>query len=316
MSKSEMSRIAASTSVPGPAEVLYIAGYGHSGSTILNILLGQHEKVLGAGELFRLASAWQHNEYCSCGKPLPQCQLWRAIVDRWSTLARTDPIRDYPACQVACETRLPLAKHERSAYAHLTRSLFAAAREVSGKSLIVDASKLPQRARALMRVDGLEVRLVHLVRDARGVAWSLRHRLPKNLAAGLQSEKRGKSVVRTALLWAESNLGAERAVRQLGPARASRITYEDFVTDPTAALAVMGEMCGIDFSALSAGLARGDPLSTNHVMAGNRLRMNGGTALRPDFRWRQQLPWSQRRLIETLCAPLLYRYGYLGEVRS
>ena len=42
----------------------------------------------------------------------------------------------------------------------------------------------------------------------------------------------------------------------------------------------------------------------------------GGTALRPDFRWREQLPWPQRRLLEALCAPLLYRYGYLGEVRS
>lgn len=294
-----------------PVDVVYIAGYGHSGSTILNILLNQHAGILGAGELFRLASAWQSNEYCSCGSRLPQCELWSKIVHRWSDLAETDPIRDYGPLQAAAEAKWAGATRDVAMYERLTRSLFAAAREVSGKSLIVDASKVPQRASALSRVDGINLYIVHLVRDARGVAWSMRRRLPQDIAAGLQTEKRGRSVARTALHWMASNIGVERLLSRLEPRRVQRITYERFVTAPGPALESIGDLCGVDLSDLSATVDANTPLRAGHVMAGNRLRMSGATVLRPDFRWQKDLPVFQRRLLELACLPLLHRYGYL-----
>ena len=34
--------------------VLYIAGYGRSGSTVLDMLLGTHPRIIGGGELTHL----------------------------------------------------------------------------------------------------------------------------------------------------------------------------------------------------------------------------------------------------------------------
>ena len=175
-----------------------------------------------------------------------------------------------------------------------------------------NSSKLPGRARALARVRGIDLRLVHLVRDGRGVAWSMRRRLAHDPRAGVQASKRERSVIRTGLLWMWTNLSTERTTRALGDQRAVRLAYENLVADPAAAMARLAAILGTDLSPLVDQLTTGTPLVAGHVMAGNRLRMNGRLQLRPDLDWQAQLPTGQRRLFEQLCRPVLRRYGYLA----
>ncbi len=296
-----------------PVRVVYIAGYGHSGSTLLNIILGQHPAVVGAGELFRLAgAAWANREYCSCGEPLPRCPVWSEIVRRWAAHVGGDPIATYARLQATFEGWLPRRRGDAgwSAYAALTRGLFHATSEVTGRSIVVDASKLPGRARALAAVGDIDLRLVHLIRDGRGVAWSLRRHLASNPRLGLQVEKRERSVVRTALMWMATNLAAERVATKLPASRRLRLGYESLMSEPEAAMAGLGELCGLDLSAVARDISAGAPMASGHVMAGNRLRMGGQLRLAPDFEWQRRLPAKDRRLLDRLCRPLLARYGY------
>ena len=295
--------------------LLYIAGYGHSGSTLLNIMLGQAPGIMGAGELFRLAGAARAgDERCSCGPPVRACPVWREVLPRWArTVDEPDPLTSYRRLQRHCETFLPgIAARERDAYARHTRALLGAVREVTGRPVVVDSSKLPGRAHALAQVPGIDLRLVHLVRDGRGVAWSLRHRRQRDPGAGLEQDKRARSVVRTGLLWMAANLATERVARRLGPGRSIRLTYEELVREPKASLNRIGRMIGTDLDLLATGLATGRPLAAGHVMAGNRLRMRESLLIEPDTAWEERLPHSQRRVLEHLCRPLLRRYGYLG----
>jgi hypothetical protein len=298
-----------------PLRVVYVAGYGHSGSTLLNILLGQVPRVMGAGELFRLAgAAWPKGEFCSCGRTLPTCPVWSEVVHLWSQGVGGDAISSYRRLQQACEGwPAPVAGREVWAdYARHTTGLFMAIREVTGRSIVIDSSKLPGRARALARVPGIDLRLVHLVRDGRGVAWSMRRRLARDPQAGVQAAKRARSVLRTGLLWMSTNLAVERTARGLGERRAMRLAYEELVADPALALDRLGGTLGTDLSPLAAQLVVGEPLAAGHVMAGNRLRMDGALRLRADLDWQAQLPVGQRRLFEQLCRPVLRRYGYLA----
>lgn len=295
--------------------VIYIAGYGHSGSTLLNILLGQLPEVMGAGELFRLAgAAWPRQEFCSCGRSLPDCEVWRTIVDRWSEHAGDGAVARYHGLQRACERWLLPAR--RSAlwqdYVGHTLGLLTAIQEVTGRTLIVDSSKVPGRARALARIPGIDLRLVHLVRDGRAVVWSMRRRLERDPRAGVQALKRERSVLRTALMWTGTNLIVEHASQALGGGRAIRITYEELMGDPGATLGRLGPLLEADLAPIAARLAAGEPLAAGHVMAGNRLRMHGTLQLRPDHEWQRQLPADQQRLVERLCRPILHRYGYLA----
>lgn len=64
-------------------EVTYILGLGHSGSTILDILLSHHSDVLGLGETVGVlhnknTSEEQTKELCSCSEPMTRCPFWSA----------------------------------------------------------------------------------------------------------------------------------------------------------------------------------------------------------------------------------------------
>jgi hypothetical protein len=295
--------------------VVYVGGYGHSGSTLLNIMLGQSPGIMGAGELFRLAgAAWPREEFCSCGVALPRCPVWNAIIDHWTAHVGGDAVARYDRLQRACE-RWPLPVRETGAwqdYAGHTLGLFTAICDVTGCATVVDSSKIPGRARALARISGLDLKLVHLVRDSRGVAWSMRRRMAPDLRAGIQAGKRERSVIRTALMWTWTNLAVERTARILGSERAVRVTYELLAEDPIATLERLGSAIGADLAAVARMLSQGVPLAAGHVMAGNRLRMHGALRLRPDLEWQARLPEEQRRLVERLCRPILRRYGYLA----
>ena len=41
-------------------EIIYIAGYGRSGSTILDVSLGQHDDIMGMGEFTNIFIEWEN----------------------------------------------------------------------------------------------------------------------------------------------------------------------------------------------------------------------------------------------------------------
>ena len=51
-------------------------------------------------------------------------------------------------------------------------ALYEAIVEVTGKAAVADSSKKPNRAFALAQSERLELKVLHLVRDGRGVVWS------------------------------------------------------------------------------------------------------------------------------------------------
>src|SRR5262245_53099489 len=63
---------------------LYIMGRGHSGSTILDILLGNSRQIESVGELLAGLSRADH-EMCCCGETMPDCAFWREVRSRVET---------------------------------------------------------------------------------------------------------------------------------------------------------------------------------------------------------------------------------------
>ena len=85
---------------------------------------------------------------------------------------------------------------------------------------------------ALALIPEIDLRVIHVVRDGRGVAWSLAKPYKRDVKSGLQREIKPKSVSRTALRWTMVNLGTEYLSRKLDPKKVMRVRYEDFVSDP------------------------------------------------------------------------------------
>lgn len=65
-------------------KIIYIAGLGHSGSTILDMALGCHPDIVGLGEIYAVLNkknqkALFEKSTCSCGKKGVVCRFWKDL---------------------------------------------------------------------------------------------------------------------------------------------------------------------------------------------------------------------------------------------
>ncbi len=302
------------------ARVLYLGGLGRSGTTLVERLLGELPGVCALGEIVHL---WQRdirdNERCGCGAPFGACTFWRRVgelafrgwtnvdVDRVHALRDTvERTRFIP--RLAAD-RLPAGQLAAvREYAGFYSRVYAAAAEVSGAAVVVDSSKHSALAHVLRWAGDLDLRVVHVVRDARGVAYSWTKTVARPETDGADEMTR-YSPSRSALLWNAHNAAFGLLARRGVPVR--RIRYEQFLADPRAALRELAGFAGVsagDLGFLGDGHA---DLGVGHSAAGNPMRFTvGRLPLRRDDAWQRALPGGQRRLVGTMCAPLLRAYGY------
>ena len=186
-------------------------------------------------------------------------------------------------------------------------------REVAGKPVIVDSSKSPPRALVLAMMPGIDLYLVHLVRDGRGVATSHTKTWRKDLQAGVTRDVKRRSVWETAARWTSVNLGAKWVRFLLSSGKSVRLRYEDYIADPRGALDNIGQLVDLDLTEVSRTVSAGGTIQAGHNIAGNHLRMSENIRLAPETgqcRNKDVLSAWQQRLSWTLMGWLLRRYGY------
>src|SRR5215218_2715 len=334
-----------------PVRVLKITGTARSGSTILDVVLGNHPDIESVGEVNRLIrTGWISREslrgidskklavpICTCGKrldvlyvdtPDEACPFWSSVRREWVERTDEDSIESYPKLQNDFELKkrwsryglvsLPRLLYEKRSpsapfrsYARLTRTFFESIRAVSGKPIIVDSSKSPARALAFGMIPGIDLYVVHFVRDGRGVITSLRKTFKKDLQAGIMWDHKGHPMWKTVVRWTVLNLASEWICIQLGPKRTMRLRYEDFVADPKSALEKIGTLIELDLADAANAAASGEPMQAGHNIGGNRTKKSGTITLQPDTKeWRMALSPTEQRLLWMLIGWLMRRYGY------
>ena len=291
--------------------VVYIGGAGRSGSTLLDNLLGSSPGWFSAGELRLLWSArqlWTHR--CGCGLPLRNCELWSAVLTEigevdlaWAAAMDERMLRSRRAWRVFRRAGVS-ATPEENRFVELTGRVARAVSAVSGDRVVVDSSKSPTRV-AVLAASGLDVAVVHLVRDPRAIAWSWRR------SARPTEEKNPftpRSTATAAAEWTANNVATEGVVRRAG-VRSVRVRYEDLVDAPARTLAAIAELVGAELDVPIDGSVA--TLSANHTVAGNPSRFRtGDISLQRDEEWHACLSVGDRRLTTTVTLPLLPRYRY------
>jgi hypothetical protein len=134
-------------------KVIFIASLARSGSTLLDLMLGGHPRFVGLGEMFRMLTPdtdWldrTREVLCSCGSTMDQCSFWGPVS---VTLRRNQG--------VSIQKRYKI--------------LLDAFGEAFGKDCVtVDSSKHLKALQTLSSVPGVEVRVLHLIKDVR--AWTV-----------------------------------------------------------------------------------------------------------------------------------------------
>lgn len=297
-----------------------MVGSGRSGSTLLDILLGQIEGVFSTGELHSLWWAGiLEGRRCGCGLAVTDCPVWRGVIARSSS----DGSHRSDALEVTrLQRSVPgpvgawfLARGRGRASGDLDRygrrlvETYRRIAETSGARVVVDSSKHPAVGALLPRLAGIRPYFVHLVRDPRGVAHSWRRRKPATDRYGTLEMERfyaGASAGRWVL-----EQGAGRALCRANPNSSLELRYEDLARDPVSAvgriLALVGEEPG---PAAVLGSPRVD-IRTTHTVSGNPVRLHAGPLrISLDDEWRTAMPPVRRWLVTALTLPLLLRYRY------
>jgi hypothetical protein len=303
--------------VTAPVTVLFVMGSARSGSTILANVLGQAPGFFSAGEIRFLWERLRQGRRCGCGRPVSACELWGPVVD--------DQIADAPATAeemvrwdhsilrlghtASLTRRRPEPGSDLARYAAALGAVFASVARRTGAQVVIDSSKRPSNGAVVRWVSGVEVRYLHLVRDARAVAFSRRQRKSNPDREG-GGEMAVSSPAESSLHWAASNAAAD-LVRAHARGRSLLLRYEDFVRDPGAALHRIGRLVGIDVDPGSLVRDGRVQMGANHTVSGNPARfVTGPVELRADERWIRSMPPIDRRLVTALTGPLLLRYGY------
>jgi hypothetical protein len=305
----------------GKTKVLYVAGFGRSGSTLLGNVLGQVDGFVSVGEL---RSIWEYglvqNKVCGCGAPFEKCEMWQPIIDEaFGGMGGVDPRKMIQLRESWARTKhIPLMltppsrqliKQRLAEYLDALERLYSAVLTTTGSRVVVDTSKFPSYGFVLGMVPSVDLHVVHLVRDPRAVAYSwLRKRLhpdPENPEYMPQRSPVGSSV-----RWMTRNLATEALWRR-SPQRRLLLRYEDFVAEPRKAIEQVMKLVGEE-KAPRPHLGEDEvELGMNHNVWGNPSRFQTGKVeIRPDKEWAYRMKPGDKRLISSLTFPLLVRYGY------
>ena len=304
--------------------VVFIGSIPRSGSTIVSDLLNEHPHVVNIGELVHL---WERgvieNNLCGCGRAFAECEFWGKVGEvafgGWSHVSgermralqlRADRTRHIPALMLPNITRGFGTSIVQ--YGAVVSRILRAVREVSGASVIVDTSKHVSTALLLRQLPDVDLRIVHLVRDPRGVAHSWSKSVKRPEVTQAEREMARLHPARIGLRWMWFNWAFSNMDRLGVPV--STIRYEDFVADPHGALDHLFDFAGVDpisreLFEVSAPLVLGE----GHSVAGNPRRLERApVAIRGDDEWLTQFDPRLRALVGRVTAPMMGRYRYSG----
>jgi hypothetical protein len=309
----------------GRVKVLCILGWGRSGSTLLGRIAGQMEGFFLVGELRYI---WDRglieNRLCSCSRTFVDCPVWHEILSRVPledghlSAARMMELREeglHTRHLLLAPTREGLRSRvaRMGEYTEALEKLYRAARNVSGSRVIVDTSKFPSYGYVLQSTPGIDLYVLHLVRDPRAVAYSWASRRKPKPDHGDAAGKRFMTphgLFESALVWSGWNLSIERIWRR-EPQRYMLLRYEDFVENPRHAMSDVLRFLDEEETELPFFDERKVLLDASHTFSGNPDRFQSGVVeVAPDEGWRRQMSAVQKATVTVLTLPGLLNYGY------
>ncbi len=306
--------------------ILYISGYNRSGTTLLMRLLSRIEGFVAVGELWHVWNvSFGSNELCGCGKPFRQCEFWNAVAtEAFGGMDRVNAAEMqtlWRATQNAAAIPALLFKPLRArefqnqlhAYTSHVAALYAAIQKISHARVIVDSSKAARYALALQEIPNIDLRVAHLVRDSRAVAYSWLRKKIKPDVHWKQAYMEQYSPLKSAREWALANTLSQSlaALRD----KYTVVRYEDLVREPRHVLTQI--LNALDLTADLQWLDAPISFGIDHTMSGNPNRFQQGIVkLKPDDEWRAQMAASHKSLVTALTLPWLWRYGYLRAANS
>ena len=269
--------------------IIYITSRGHSGSTLLDLLISSHSQVASVGELKMLSRHF--DDPCTCGADnIASCPFWAKVDQRLQAAG-------YPELKA-----LNIGSKDPQIFADHNRVLYETVAELSGCDTIVDSSKNLDRLQSLLCLTNFDVCVINLIRSPFGVVWS-------NLKRGRDWRYHARNY----------SFAMARTLEYLRNHQRLVVRYEDVVGDTEATLRRVMEHAGLEFEPTQLEWAQ----RKGHNIYGNEMRFTTSSDIRQDISWRKNLTLTQKLMISWMTYParigspeLYYRFRDMWELRD
>lgn len=323
---------------PARADYVYIAARGHSGSTLLELLLGGHPRMTAVGEIYRFniqfsrANRPDRTGLCSCGKRPIDCPVWSKVAEAikreygvsladdpfgWR-ISNVGPERDtknrtqfhmltrawYKACRFAKYYDIPVLKWLSGAsLTHrrwMQHRFFATnvVKALAGADAVVDTSKEPVDMRDVYDYGTGTVKIIFLTRDVHGNVWSY-------LTYRKGSRGNG-NVAQLARNWVRWNRRIMRFLEGVTRRDWMHLKYEELCADPIGTMKRLCDFLGYAYDPVMEQLNRVVP----HTIFGNLVRHSKINAIKENLSWKQQLTPAEIDEIDRIAGPMMKQLGY------
>lgn len=288
---------------------VFICSAGHSGSTLLDLMLGAHSQMESLGEITHLPKNLALNTPCTCGAPVRECGFWRSVMvdlsSKMSCSLLDDPYRldlgfidahmiidkthqtalyrfrqqlllgvYYLALKYGISVRLGVGGH----FDRIVRSnqlLFDAVMAHSCKRIVIDSSKSYLKALAYYKAFPANTRIIALARDGRGVFFS--------------GVRRGMAWKPALNAWLHHYTRALPLYeRHVARDHLMFVKYEDLSQNTSQTLGAICNFLGLEYEDGMLNFAA----AVHHITNGNDMRFSG-SEIRLDEKWRKGLTEDQ-----------------------
>lgn len=295
--------------------LVYIASPSYSGSTLLTFLLNTHPRLATIGEL-KWGDIDLETYACSCGRLLRACSCWEHVATavRGEGLpfdlarpptdfrCRSAPFVDrivrarvrgaaFEAVRTGARTVLPAARQAWPIVAAVNRAAIGAILAWSRADVFADASKDPVRLKHMAETGDYDIRVLHLVRDGRGVVNS-----------AIKNDNSTPELA--AREWVRTHRQVERLDALLSRDRRLVVRYEDLCRAPRDVMHEVFRFIGLEPIDVPP-----DYRAVEHHILGNKMRLRPHVEIRLDEKWRTTLAPSTLRVFERIGGAMNQSYG-------
>jgi len=263
----------------GYPPILFVAGRAHTGSTLLELLLSSHSRVVSGGPLKNFSSEKDaavkievfDGSPCSCGAAKRSCSFWTA-VDR--------EVRNRVG--VCLWSGLDVYSSDPVQFVEHNGALLEALCAVSGRSFVADSSKSRHRLRRLLESGAFDVRPVALTRAPCAVVHS--------------HVKRGGGWAHEAWWFTHNAMDTRKILSGHDPIH---VRYETLVARPREVLTEIMRRVGLGFEEQQLDWASQE----HHHIGGHHVRYEDDSQIQLRSDWRSGLSWWQKAGIVWLTLP-------------
>ena len=234
--------------------IIYIGGYGRSGSTLSSLILSQNANVINVGEICNLPKIYKKkSSFCSCGKELKKCNIWSKLIKE-----------------------LLLIDNKKNFFSYrkfFWEKTFKNISKNNNSKFIVDASKTSYkqffRPFFLSSICKFKVHYIHLYKPFGQSIKSFERGTNKSIENN--SRKRLFHLSRSILGWLLANFISILYMKIGNFISVTSINFESFLDDPKKYLSIISKKTSIELDVDNNLLIGKDPIRDHHIISGNRM---------------------------------------------